>query len=88
MMKVSISGPSMLGADYFNFEVSDFSDMVLDTDSGELTVVVPVQVADTPVGMRVRFSREASRKLWIQLGRMQEVLEKDVQGRPPSDARN
>jgi len=88
MMKISPSGKSISESKYIDFDVYDLSQITLDSNTGELTVLVPMQVEGKDIGWRVRFCPEAAHKLWVQLGRLQQVLEKAGKGSPPSDIRH
>jgi len=83
-----VQSDAVTGMKYFDVQVPDFDKMKLDGKTGALTIEVPVFLSLEEARMRVCFSPEATHKLYIQLGRLQQVLEKNVQGSPPSDARH
>lgn len=66
--------------------IDDISQLTLQTNSGALEITVPTSQA----GLELRFclSPEATRGLYELLSRMQQALETDIEGAPPSGARH
>lgn len=69
--------------------INTLSQIQLATDTGQLSLDCPEALPGMEgLTLRFRFSAEATRQLALNLGRMQQVLEKDIEGVPPSDARH
>lgn len=72
-----------------DLEITELSQMQLATDTGQLSLDCPVQFPGLgELTLRFRLSPEVTRQLALNLGRMQVVLEKDIEGAPPSGARH
>lgn len=70
-------------------EITDISQLTLQTKSGSLDVVIPVfQGGQGEAGLLFRFSPEAARQLYELLGKAQQFLETEIAGDVPSNVRH
>lgn len=72
-----------------DIEINTLSQIQLATDTGRLSLDCPGAFPGAAeLTLRFRFSEEATRQLALNLGRMQQALETDIGGAPPSGARH
>jgi hypothetical protein len=69
-------------------EIADLNQMSLSTETGQLTVDCELLAGPEELIVRLCFSQQVTKQLALNLGRMQTVLETEVEGAPPSDARH
>lgn len=68
-----------------NIEINDVAQLKLDAREGTLEIRVPSSRPE--LEFQFRLSREVTRYLYVQLSRMQTILETGVEGSPPSGVR-
>ena len=66
--------------------IDDIGQLTLQTDSGELQMTLPTSQAGLEV--QFRLSPAATRGLYELLVQMQQALETDIEGAPPTGARH